>query len=102
MRQLRNDTTYPETARIAAEDWEAVVHRFNYSSMGVRFHRSGEALRKLVEELRAKQRAEDEARRREKQAKRAGGRAGGRRAGRALRRQHYAGRGRGRGGTTKW
>ena len=92
---LRNDTSYPETSRVAAEDWTAVVHDYNYSSMGVDFHRSGVGLKKLVEQIHAQQRAEREAkeaeRRKEREARRAAGARGGKRGGRG-----GGGRGRGR------
>ena len=54
--QLRNDTSYPTTSRVAADDWAAVVQRLDYSSMGSDFHRSGVALRTIVAEIHAKQR----------------------------------------------
>ena len=98
--QLRNDTSYPETSRIAADDWAAVVQRHNYSSMGADFHRSGVALRTLVEEIHAKQRAKQKVieaqRKRDKEAARPATR-GGKRGGGGDAKVH-ARRGRARGG----
>ena len=124
--QLRNDTSYPETSRVAAEDWAAVVQRLDYSSsdcppfelrthrsaaqlipclpltlsVGADFHRSGVALRTLVEEIHAKQRAEQKVieaqRQRDKEAARPATR-GGKRGGGGDAKVH-ARRGRARGG----
>ena len=97
--QLRNDTSYPETSRVAADDWAAVVQRHDYSSMGHDFHRSGVALRTLVEEIHAKQRLEERAkeaqRQRDKATARPASRAGKRGGGDA---KVHARRGRARGG----
>ena len=97
--QLRNDTSYPETSRVAADDWAAVVQRHNHSSMGHDFHRSGVALRTLVEEIHAKQRLEERAkeaqRQRDKATARPASRAGKRGGGDA---KVHARRGRARGG----
>lgn len=96
---LRNDTSYPETARVAADDWTAVVQRHDYSFMGHDFHRSGVALRTLVEEIHAKQRLEEKAkeaqRQRNKPTARPVARAGKRGGGDA---KVHARRGRARGG----
>ena len=126
--QLRNDTSYPETSRVAAEDWAAVVQRLDYSSsdcppfelrthrsaaqlipclpltlsVGADFHRSGVALRTLVEEIHAKQRAEQKAkeaqRQRDKEATRLTARAGKRGELGGAGAKVYARRGRARGG----
>ena len=83
--QLRVDNSYPNTSRVAAEDWTAVVQRYDYSSMGHDFHRSGVALRTEVEAIHAKMRLEKKAREAQRQrekatarpAARAGKRGGG-------------------------
>ena len=76
-------STYPDlraTSRVAAEDWTAVVQRYDYSSMGHDFHRSGVALRTEVEAIHAKMRLEKKAReaqhQREKATARPAARAG--------------------------
>ena len=81
---MRNDTSYPVTSQIRANDWADVVLRYNYSSMGAGFRASAAYLRQVVAEIHAKQREEEQARRAKvAERKRQRGRGGaGRRRGR--------------------
>ena len=61
-RTLRNDSaTYPVTAQISADEWAAVVLRYNFSRMGVEFGRSARELQHEVQLLTQQKDKEEQA-----------------------------------------
>ena len=63
-RWIRNDTSYPVHSQIREADFEAVVIRHDFSTMGVDFAASARKHRAEVEEIRRQQQAADAAKRR--------------------------------------